>query len=76
MEYKKKPKQRTINEYRQVKDSVYKPPHPSRESFRHLTFINTIQELGKQFEHDLELGGAVRRAVKKYNENEQLRNRT
>jgi len=75
MEYKKKLKKRTINEYRQVKDSVYKPPHNPRESFRHLAFINNILDLCKQFPYDSDLGGAVRRAVKKYNENEQRRTR-
>jgi len=75
MEYKKKLKKRTINEYRQVKDSVYKSPHKARDSFRHLSFITDIQNLCKQFHQDSDLGGAIRRAVKKYNENEQRRDR-
>ncbi len=74
MEHKKK--RRTLNEYRQVKDSVYKPTHNPRESFRHMTFISNIQDLCKQFYNDQELGGAIRRAVKKYSENEQRRDRT
>ena len=76
MESKKKPKKRTINEYRQVKDSVYTTPHPPREGFRHLTFIDTIKKLCTQFHNDSSLGGAVRRAVKKYSAHEQLRDRT
>ena len=66
MESRKTTKKRTLNEYRQVKDSVYKQPHITRDSFKHMTFISTIKGLCKQFHNDNDLGGAVRRALKKY----------
>tara|TARA_Y100000004_G_C8815018_1_gene369384 strand:- start:83 stop:286 length:204 start_codon:yes stop_codon:yes gene_type:complete len=60
-------KSRTINEYRQVKDSVYHHPHkPKRENHLFKKLYLEINELCKSKGNDQELGGAVRRAIKKY----------
>ena len=66
MEYKKTRRKRTLNEYRQVKDNVYKTPTTSLTSNRYLELIENIKKLCKQYPADEDLGGAVRRIIKKH----------
>jgi len=66
MEYKKTRRKRTLNEYRQVKDNVYKNPTTSLTSNRYLELIENIKKLCKQYPADEDLGGAVRRIIKKH----------
>jgi len=75
MEYKKKVRKRTLNEYRQTKDTVYKNPHPSPKNNSHRKFFEHIQDLSRQMGDDQSLGGAVRRALRRHHEAEQQRSR-
>jgi hypothetical protein len=74
MESKKKFKKRTINEYRQVKDSVYRSPHkdtPLNNSYYRL--YEDLKDLCRKNGNDQELGGAVRRTLRRFYEAEQHR---
>ena len=75
MEYKRRLKKRTLNEYRQTKDTVYKNPHPSPKSNSHRKFFEQIQDLSRQMGDDQSFGGAVRRALRRHYEAEQQRSR-
>jgi len=74
MESKKRFKKRTLNEYRQVKDSVYPTintvPLKSNPYYR---FFEEVQSLCRSNGNDQLVGGALRRAILRHNESEQHR---
>jgi len=74
MESKKKFKKRTLNEYRQVKDSVYRttPPAPLKSN-PYYRFFEEMKSLCRSNGNDQHLGGALRRAILRHNESEQRR---
>jgi len=77
MESKKRFKKRTINEYRQVKDSVYRRPEQPPKFNKYFRFFEEAKALCRSNGNDHELGGAIRRAIQRHNESEQQReNRT
>ena len=75
MESKKKFRRRTINEYRQVKDSVYKHPHYSapEKTNKYFRMFEEIKALCRSNGEDHALGGAIRRLIRRHNEFEQQR---
>ena len=74
MESKKKFKKRTINEYRQVKDSVYRNPHKEpKTNNQYYRLYEDIISLCRRFGNDQELGGSIRRAIRRFHESEKHR---
>ena len=63
MESKKK--HRSLNEYRQVKDTVYRHPHKKKPNHKYNNLIQDIKNLCTQHPNDADLGGALRRFTKK-----------
>lgn len=68
MEYKKRSKRRTINEYRQVKDAYYKHPESSPKTNKYHRFFEDVKGLCRSHGNDQEVGGAVRRLILKLRE--------
>ena len=74
MESKKRFKKRPLNEYRQVKDSVYptKPAAPLKSN-PYYRFFQEMKSLCRTNGDDQQVGGALRRAIIKHHEAEQCR---
>ena len=54
-------KKRTLNEYRQVKDSVYTPPKVVNDFYRRVNFdCQYVVDLIKEYPNNEELGRAMR----------------
>jgi hypothetical protein len=81
MDSKKTPKKRSLNHYRQVKDVVYKSRQLNSESARcdlgaefksknksYIRLLEDLKDLCRSHGNDQELGGAVRRLIKKHYE--------
>ena len=75
MESKKKSKKRSINEYRQVKDTVYR--HPKKPKLitnnKYYRLYEEIKGLLRQYGNDQELGGSLRRTLLRFHESEKHR---
>jgi len=54
-------KKRTLNEYRQVKDSIYTPPKVVNDFYRRVNFdCQHVVDLIKEYPNNEELGRAMR----------------
>ncbi len=54
-------KKRTLNEYRQVKDSIYTPPKVVNDFYRKVNFdCQYVVDLIKEYPNNEELGRAMR----------------
>ncbi len=54
-------KKRTLNEYRQVKDSIYTPPKVVNDFYRRVNFdCQYVVDLIKEYPNNEELGRAMR----------------
>ncbi len=54
-------KKRTLNEYRQVKDSIYTPPQVVNDFYRRVNFdCHYVVDLIKEYPNNEELGRSMR----------------